>query len=114
MQRDYELTFIVNPGLEESELSAFSDKVKQLITEKGGEVARMESWGKRKLAYRIKNKKEGYYVFTEVKGTGATVKDTERFLKLQESVLRYLIVQKEEVKKEEEKPGETQDSGKSE
>ena len=118
MLRDYELTFIVNPGMEENELSAFSDKVKQWMKEKGGEVVRMESWGKRKLAHRIKNKKEGYYVFTEVKGTGETVKETERFLKLQEDVIRYLFVQKEEEKKEEqtleEASGEAQESGKSE
>lgn len=93
----------MNPGIEESELSAFSDKVKRLIKDKGGEVARMESWGKKKLAYRIKNKKEGYYIFTELKGSGDTVKETERFLKLQENVIRYLFVQKEE-KKEEQKP----------
>ncbi len=103
--RDYELTFIVNPGIEEAELSVLSDKVKQWIKEKGGDITRMESQGRKKLAYRIKNKKEGYYVFAEIHASGDTVKETERFLKLQEGVLRYLFVQKEEEKKAE-PPGE--------
>lgn len=105
----------MNPGIEDSALSSFSDKVKQLIKDKGGEVTRMESWGKKKLAYRIRNKKEGYYVFTELKANGDTIRETERFLKLQEDVIRHLFVRKEEVKKEEQsEEGKDKTSGKSE
>lgn len=88
--------------MEDAALSSFSDKVKQVIKDKGGEVTRMESWGRKKLAYRIGNKKEGYYVFTELKANGDTIRETERFLKLQEDVLRFLVVKKEEEKPKEE------------
>lgn len=110
--RDYELTFIVNPGLEDAALSAFSDRVKQVIKDKGGEVTRMESWGKKKLAYRIGNKKEGHYVFTELKAGGSTIRETERFLKLQEDVLRYLFVKKEETKEADSAEEKDKTSGK--
>lgn len=101
----------MNPGIEEAALSAFSDKVKQVIKAQGGEVTRMESWGKKKLAYRIGNKREGYYVFTELQANGNTIKETERFLKLQEDVLRYLFVRKEEEKTEEQSSGDKDKSG---
>ncbi len=61
--REYEVVFIVQPDLDETALNGVVDKVKGWIVDSGGSVEKVESWGKRKLAYHIRKQRDGLYMF---------------------------------------------------
>jgi len=94
--RDYELTFIVRSELDEPDLTAIIERVKGLITDNGGEVSKHELWGTRRLAYSIRNMRDGQYVFMRVKLPSPAITPIERSIKLSEDVLRHLFVRVEE------------------
>lgn len=93
--RNYEMVFILNPDLDEEKLSAAVEKVSNLINNNGGEVAKLDNWGKKRLAYEIKDLHEGYYYLVEFKGTPETAKELDRVLKISEEVLRFMIIRKD-------------------
>ena len=93
--RDYELIFIVHPDLEDQAFEGLVDKVKGWITEEGGQVAKVDIWGQRKLAYPIRKKNEGKYVFIETKLPPTACASLERNLRILEPVMRFLITRKE-------------------
>lgn len=93
--RDYELTVILNPQVEEEKLTAAVDKISRWVSEKGGSVVQVEPQGKRKLAYPIKRFLEGNYVFYKFQGESSLTRDLETNLKMSEEVLRYLLVKVE-------------------
>jgi small subunit ribosomal protein S6 len=88
----YELMFILRPDLTEEELGAKIKKVKKLITDGGGEIAKEDAWGKRVLAYPINKFKEGFYHLFNFQSTPAKVRDLEKKLNLDDAVLRFLLV----------------------
>jgi small subunit ribosomal protein S6 len=90
--RDYELVVILSPELEEEELPAAVDRLSQFITDRGGEVKDVNRWGRRKLAYPIKNHAEGNYLVTQVKLDPNRTSDLEAGLRISEEVLRHLLV----------------------
>jgi len=94
--RDYELVFILRPDLEDEAVQAFIDRVVNLIREYGGEVKKVEPWGRRKLAYFINRYREGYYVLIQFALGARRVADLERWLLLNEDVIRHLVVRLEE------------------
>ena len=91
MEHTYELIFILDPDLSDEEREKIIEKVKSEIK---GEVLNVEEWEKRKLAYKINRKTEGYYVVILFRTTGDTLKEFDQFLKLQEGILRHMIVRK--------------------
>ena len=100
----YELTYIIDTALEETARKELIEKVSALIAANGGEVEKVdETWGKRRLAYAINYKTEGWYVLVTFKAPADLPKELERNLEIYDSVLRYLIV-KLEVKKSSVKP----------
>lgn len=88
----YETTFILEPGLDDSRVAEEVDKVCQWIKDLGGEVLDVQRWGKRRLAYEIRKKRDGVYTMILHQGGGPLVRELERRLKLNESVLRVLSV----------------------
>ena len=94
--RAYELAFILSPELDDTASSEIVDKVKGWITDSGGTIEKIDSPGRNKFSYMIRNMKEGYYFFLEIKLPPSDVADLERRLRLEESVLRYLTVKLEE------------------
>jgi len=92
--REYELIFIVHPDLDENAFKEIIEKVKGWIADAGGQVAKTDLWGKRKLAYLIRKQAEGQYVFMNVKMAPAFSTELERNLRFQEAVLRFLIAVK--------------------
>lgn len=94
--REYELVFIVTPEFDEAATADIVDKVKGWITETGGSIENIEEWGRQKLAYLIRNHKEGQYYLLNIKLEPSEVATLERNFRLQESVLRYLIVNQDE------------------
>ena len=93
----YELTYIIDTALEDSARKELIEKFSQLIVANGGEVEKVdETWGKRRLAYPINYKTEGYYVLTTFKSGPEVPREIERNLQISDSVIRYLAVKLEE------------------
>ena len=97
MMNRYELVYIIDTGLEETARKELIEKVSALIGENGGEIEKVdETWGKRRLAYAIDYKTEGWYVLVNFKAPAELPRELERNLQINESVLRYLVVKLEE------------------
>lgn len=93
----YELTYIIDTTLEESARKELIEKISKLIVDNGGEVEKVdETWGKRRLAYAINYKTEGWYVLVTFKAPAQLPRELERNLEIYESVIRYLVVKVEE------------------
>ncbi len=90
--QDYELVYIVRPEVADEALEARVDNVSQFITAREGVVEDVQKWGKRKLAYPIKQSLEGNYVLTRFKLSPARCKELESNLKITEDVLRHLLI----------------------
>ena len=93
--RDYELAFIIKPTLEGDDVTAVVDQVSEFIGTVDGEVASVDVWGKRNLAYAIDNYTEGTYVLLQTKMPPASLTELERNLKLSEDIIRYMLVKVE-------------------
>lgn len=92
--RDYELIFIIHPDLDESAFNDIVARIQGWITGAGGEIVKVDLWGKRKLAYPIRKQTEGQYVLIESKMEPSENAELERNLGLLEPVMRYLIALK--------------------
>ena len=97
MMNRYEMIYIIDAGLEDSARKELVEKVSALIENNGGEIEKVdETWGKRKLAYAIDYKTEGWYVLVTFKAPVELPRELERNLQINENVLRYLVVKLEE------------------
>ncbi len=91
--RIYETVFIVNATLEDAQIDAIVEKMKDFLVKNGAEIKAVEKWGRRRLAYPIKKKNNGYYALFEFKAPGDIVAKLERQYHLEEQIIRYLTVQ---------------------
>lgn len=94
--RDYELTVIVSPEVTDEDFPATVEKVTQFITQRGGEVAEVNPWGRRKLAYPISRFEEGNYFLTQFKLDPKMTAEVEKSLLLSEEILRHLLIRRGE------------------
>ena len=93
MMNRYEMIYIIDTGLEEAARKELIEWVSSLIEKNGGEIEKVdETWGKRRLAYAIDYKTEGWYVLVTFKAPVELPRELERNLQINENVLRYLIV----------------------
>jgi small subunit ribosomal protein S6 len=90
--RIYEAVYIFDAALDETGINEKLDGYHKLVTGEDGEVTAVDHWGSRQLAYPIDNKKTGYYVVAQFNGDPASLPEFERVLKLDDSLLRYLVV----------------------
>jgi small subunit ribosomal protein S6 len=90
--RVYESIFIANPSLAEDEVDRTTDLIQNVITNNGGEVVKVDKWGKRPLAYTIKKQKEGYYILLLFNANPDVLAELDRRYKLTDQILRYNIV----------------------
>ena len=93
---NYEIMFIIAAALEEEKRTATVDMVKEIISSEGGEITNVDEWGMRKLAYPIQKKNEGYYVVSEFKAPAELPLELDRRLKISDSVIRHMIINKDE------------------
>jgi small subunit ribosomal protein S6 len=89
---DYEVTYILRPSLEESEVEERANAIAEIVKGQGGEVTAVERLGKKRLAYEINDSREGTYVVMQFTAGPTVSKELDRQLKLHEDVLRGLIV----------------------
>ena len=91
--RDYEVVYIFDSSLEEPAINEKIERYHALVTGDGaGEVAEIDHWGRRELAYPINDRENGYYVVTHLSTSTDKLPEFERLLQLDEELLRYLIV----------------------
>ena len=94
MEMEYEMMYIVKP-IEDNLPHEFNDKMSKLIESHGGRVKRADFWGKKRLAYEIKDFAEGDYVLLTFKAPKEAVKELDRVMKISDVVLRHMIIRKE-------------------
>lgn len=94
--RRYETVIIVPADLPDDEVIGLSDRYKGIITNHKGLVMKIEKWGKRKLAYEIKKHNRGFYMLIDFAGQSAVVAELERNLKIDDKILKFMTVKKDD------------------
>jgi small subunit ribosomal protein S6 len=95
----YEVIFILDPLLSDDAVEAEVEAVRDLATGKGGVVAEVQKWGKRRLAYEVKKKRDGHYVLMKVAGPPGVVGELERHFRISEPVLKGMVFKAEAPRK---------------
>ena len=91
----YEVLYVITPELEEEANQSVMDKFAKIITDNGGEIEKTDVWGKRRLAYAIDYKTEGFYVLVDFSAQPEFPRELERNLKNDERIMRYMVTRKE-------------------
>ena len=94
--RTYEIVLIFHPDLDETALNDALEKVKGWITAAGGVIAKVDAWGKRRLAYVIRKQRDGQYFLVTAEVPPAFTAELDRNLRFHEPVIRYMITAIEE------------------
>ena len=95
IMNSYETIFIIDASLEEDAIKALQEKFLGLISS-NGTVDTVDEWGKRRLAYAINDKTEGYYVLVNFKADAEFPKELDRQYKITDGILRTIIIRKDE------------------
>ncbi len=94
--RNYEAMYVLRPDLDEEQVQANVDRFSEIITKNGGEVTKVDLWGKRRLAYEVKKLREGYYVLCFFTAGPDLPLELERNFKIADEVIRFLVVREGE------------------
>ena len=94
--RDYELMVVLTPDLDEAAVDATTERLGTQIGGRGGEVVDVQKWGRRRLAYPIAKHRDGFYTVAKLKLDPDDAEPLERSLRLNESVIRHLLVRLDE------------------
>lgn len=86
--------FILDPDAEDQQVEAVVERITGILSERGGEVTAVDRWGRRKLAYEIQRKSEGFYVLVSFRAESPALKEMDRVLSLADEVIRFKIVKK--------------------
>ncbi|MES2770701.1 MAG: 30S ribosomal protein S6 [Pseudomonadota bacterium] len=89
--RHYEVVFIVHPDQSE-QVPAMVERYKALLATHGGQIHRLEDWGRRQMAYPIQKMHKAHYVLMNIECDSATLKEFEHAFKFNDAVLRHLII----------------------
>ena len=91
--KKYESVILFDGLLPDDEIKALQEKAQNIITQEGGEVTKIDVWGKRRLTYDIKKRREGYYVLIYFSAPNASLvlSELDRFCRIEEKVLRHII-----------------------
>ena len=95
--REYEQMYLLAPDLPEDGTTTATERVSSLISNRGGEITKVDRWGRRRLAYPIRRHIDGYYNVLRFKFEPNLTAELYRNLRLNEQVLRHIIVRAEEV-----------------
>ena len=94
--RNYEIIFIVRPDVTEEDVDKLIAQMEGVVTGTGGKLEKVDKLGRRRLAYRVRKQREGIYVLFRLQGSGDTVKEFERRLKVIDTVIKYLSIRIDE------------------
>lgn len=93
---NYEVLYILNSEQDDEVIAAQVDKFSNLVTSNGGEVVKVDKWGRRRLAYPINFKNEGFYVLMNIKAGSELPTELERNFRISDEVVRYIVVRLED------------------
>ncbi len=96
----YEVMYIINEKVEEEARKALIENLAGIITREGGKVTKTNEWGMREFAYEIDDMKKGYYVVVNFEADNAGVKEYDRLMRINANVVRFMIVNMDEVDQE--------------
>lgn len=92
----YESVLIARQDLGASQVSSLIDGLKDVVSKQGGEVVRVDNWGLKNLAYRIKKNRKGHYVLLNIQAPAQAVAEYERVMRVNEDIIRYMTVKVDE------------------
>ena len=92
----YESVLIARQDLGASQVNTLVDELKNVISAQGGEVVRVDNWGLKNLAYRIKKNRKGHYVLLNISAPATAVAEYERVMRVNEDIIRYMTVRVED------------------
>jgi small subunit ribosomal protein S6 len=90
--RKYEIMLILPPDADDAVVGVVTDRITQTLSERGGEVVKVDRWGRRRMAYQIDHHSEGYYLVAELQAEPEAVKELDRVLALLDEVVRFKVV----------------------
>lgn len=91
--RQYETIFIINPNLDESQTNSIVEGVKTAIESGEGKVLKVDPWGKKKLAYTVKQHNDGYYVLIVFESSPEFVTQLNGHYRITEQIIKHIVVQ---------------------
>ncbi len=95
MVRPYEMMVLFHPDVEDHKVLA--EEIGEVVKGVGGEVSKIDHWGKRRLAYPVDKKQEGYYTLYQLALDPGQVKELDRLLHIRTNVMRHMVVRKDEL-----------------
>lgn len=111
--RTYEVMYIAQPETADDDIAKLNDAITSLVEKDGGTVSVVEGWGRRRMAYPINKKTEGYYVLLEIEGSGQEIAELERRFRVNDQIMRYMTVRVDEDRKAADKKSEKRERRKS-
>jgi small subunit ribosomal protein S6 len=108
--REYETTYILRPNTSNEGVAEVNSRIKGIIENMGGKIIKVDNWGKRRLAYEVAKERKGIYLYWQYLAQPGVVEETERTLRLLDSVIRYLTVKVDEDVNIEARPTEIDDA----
>ena len=93
---NYEITFIVRPDMEETEINKTAEELKKVLTDKKAKIVSEKAMGQKELAYEIKKFKSGYYFLFVVEATKEAIDEFDHVVRINENLLRHLVVKVKE------------------
>ena len=97
---NYESILIARQDLGASQINTLVSDLSEVIKKEGGEVVKVDNWGLKNLAYRIKKNRKGYYVLLNIVAPAKAVAEYERLVRLNEDIIRYMTVKVEDFNNE--------------
>lgn len=88
----YESIFIIHPELKEEEVEEQTKRVENLLTRLGGEIVKIERWGKKRLAYSVNKHRYGFYVLLRLRANASILQELERHYRLTEGIIKSLVI----------------------
>ena len=90
--REYETTYIMRPNTSNEGVAEVNTRIKGIIESMGGKIIKIDNWGKRRLAYEVAKERKGIYLYWQYLAQPGVVEETERNLRMLDSVIRFLTV----------------------
>jgi len=94
--RKYELMYIIRPNVDDETKKSIVERFDNILSSKGAEIIDSKEWGKRRLAYEINDFREGIYHIVHVKSNPEAVQEFDRLAKINDDILRHIVVKEEE------------------
>lgn len=103
-ERVYDLIFICRPDTPEPDIDKLISTLEHAAAEKSAKIEKIEKWGRKRMAYRVRKLREGFYVYMVLRSThGELIKELERRLKVSDPVMKYLTIRLDEELKRQQK-----------